>query len=455
VRAGNSQIRSRPPLIGEEAVRTPAATAGFIGQSKAGNIFRVSHETHVDEVRLGFFSRFFGPPTKDAFAKTVMRTMKACGDPRQGTYIPDQFRIEYSDEGKPAGIVSLHNIYLEYCNAPRKYRATWLRKTCLGLANKIEMPDEFEDVRPDLLPAIKTKSFANLAGVEVQETAIRPIPHQDLTDHLIVTLVYDLPNSMQFVTEDKLKAWDVSWYEALEVARENLDEKQGTLISIGDKVYICASGDAYDAARMLKTDKLRSLTVAGDVVVMPVTRDCLIVTGADDEEGLGIMAEIAEKESGSPRPICPVPARLESDEWRTWLPPVGHPHRAKFHLLLLKYLAGEYSEQKTQLDKRHEDEGPDVFVASFMVMENTDGTVRSFGTWSKGVPTWLPETDLIAFFDPESKESGLVEWERAFDVFGDLFTPLDVYPRRWSVELFPTRDQLEEAGYSITKAENA
>jgi hypothetical protein len=399
---------------------------------------------------VGFFSRFFGPPTKDAFAKAVLRTMKDCGDPRVGKYLPDQFRIEYFDEGKPAGVISLHNIYLEYCGAPRKHRAAWLRRTCVGLANKIEMPDEFEDVRPDLLPSIKTKSFANLAGVEVQETTIRPIPHQDLTDHLIVTLVYDLPNSMQFVTEDKLKAWNVSWYEALEVARENLDEKQGTLISIGDKVYICSSGDAYDAARMLKIDKLRQLSVAGDVVAMPVTRDCLIVTGADDEEGLGIMAEIAEKEAASPRPICAVPARLEGDEWRTWLPPEDHPHYAKFHLLRLKYLASEYSDQKEQLDKRHEAEGIEVFLATFMVMEKTDGAVRSFGTWSRGVTTWLPETDLIAFYDHDKKESGLVTWDQAFAVFGDLLAPVDVYPRRWSVDEYPTPEQLAAAGYSTS-----
>jgi hypothetical protein len=404
---------------------------------------------------VGFFSRWFGPPTKDAFAKAVLRTMQACGDPRQGKYVPDQFRIEYFDDGKPAGIFSLHNIYLEYCNAPRKHRAAWLRRTCVGLANKIEMPDEFEDVRPDLLPSIKTKSFLELANFGTGETTVGPIPHQELTDHLIVTLVYDLPNSMQFVTDDKLKAWNVGWYEALEVARENLDEKQGTLISIGDQVYICSTGDAYDAARMLKVDKLRELKVAGDVVAMPVTRDCLILTGADDEEGLAIMAEIAEKESGSPRPICSVPARLAGDEWRTWLPPPDHPSFKAFSLLRLKYLLGEYSDQKERLDKRHDADGIDVFVASFTVMEKTDGSVLSYGTWSKGVETWLPEADLVALYDHDKKASGLVPWDKALAAFGDLMTPLDVFPPRWSVDEFPSPEQISAAGCTLESSDDA
>jgi hypothetical protein len=408
-----------------------------------------------DEVCVGFFSRWFGPPTKDEFARAVLRTMKDCGDTRQGKYVPDRFQIEYFDEGKPAGVVSLHNIYLEYCNAPRKYRAAWLRKTCIGLAKRIEMPDEFEDVRPDLLPSIKTRSFPELAGATLDDSAMRPIPYQELTDHLIVTLVYDLPNSMQFVTEDMLKTWNVSWYEALEAARENLDEKPGTLISIGDKVYICSSGDAYDAARLLKVDKLRELSVVGDLVVMPVTRDCLVITGTGDEEGLAIMAEIAEKEEGSPRPICSVPARLDGDDWRTWLPPPGHPVHDRFKLLRLKYLMGEYSEQKERLEKRHEADGTDVFVATFTVLEKADGSVFSYGTWSKGVATWLPETDLIAFYDHDQKASGIIPWEQAVATFGDLMSPLDVFPSRWSVEEFPTPEQLAAADCTMESSSDS
>jgi hypothetical protein len=91
-----------------------------------------------------------------------------------------------------------------------------------------------------------------------------------------------------------------------------------------------------------------------------------------------------------------------------------------------------------------------------MVMENADGSVRSFGTWSKGVTTWLPETDLIAFYDHEKKESGLVEWDRALAELGDLLTPVDdVYPPRWSVAEFPSPERLAAAGYESNKPANS
>jgi hypothetical protein len=56
----------------------------------------------------------------------------------------------------------------------------------------------------------------------------------------------------------------------------------------------------------------------------------------------------------------------------------------------------------------------------------------------------LPKSDLVAFFDKEADVKGLVPWDRVVAEMGDSMEPLDYYPPRWSVEQFPTKEQLQK-----------
>ncbi|MGH7137777.1 MAG: hypothetical protein ACREHD_18670 [Pirellulales bacterium] len=214
---------------------------------------------------------------------------------------------------------------------------------------------------------------------------------------------------MHFVTQENLEKWGISVYEAIEVAKQNLAEMEFAIGAIDQKLFVVVAGDAYDATRMLLLDQIRALPLAGQPVAMPVTRDSLMFAGSDDVEGLGMMADVAEKKEGEPRPLCSIPHMLVGDEWLPWLPPADHPHHERFRLFHVKHYYRDCAEQKKLLDALHEKKGDDVFVASFSAAERDD-KVRSYCVWSKDVVSWLPKTDYIGLYVHEPEQQWFVSW---------------------------------------------
>ena len=86
----------------------------------------------------------------------------------------------------------------------------------------IKLPEAFDDLHPDLLPIVRTRSYFDLARVNSGKGVV--LPHQVLGDHLAIGLVYDLPQAMRSISQDDLDGWGVSFYEALEAARHNLTQ---------------------------------------------------------------------------------------------------------------------------------------------------------------------------------------------------------------------------------------
>jgi len=392
-------------------------------------------------------NRFFGPPGRDRFAKIMADALRRCGESNAYVYDRAGFRLVYTEDGKEKRVVNLVNLHLEYCAAARSQRQDWLLRTCRAMVNPMEIPREFEDVKPDLLPTVRPRSLVEsmrlkslLDGGQPAEMAAAP-----LTDHLVICLVYDLPNSMQFVMADQVEEWGVSLYEALEVARQNLDEREFAVMALGERLYIIETGDSYDATRLLLKDKVRQLKITGRPVAIPVTRNTLLISGSEDEEGIGIMVTLAEKKAEEARPLCPIPVMLVDDEWETWDVPAAHPFRDRLRQLEMRYLGGEYAEQKEQLEKRNEQTGTDVFVASYSAVEREGATV-TWAIWSKGVPTWLPRTDYVALFDPETKWTRFARWDRLQTVVGERMAAQDCYPPRWFVDEFPSPAEIEAIG---------
>jgi hypothetical protein len=171
-----------------------------------------------------------------------------------------------------------------------------------------------------------------------------------------------------------------------------------------------------------------------------------MVAGRDDPEGLRMMLDIAEKKLDEPRPICWVPHVLNGDQWEAWLPEPDHPQYERFRLLKLRHEVHEYGEQKELLDKLHQQTRQDVFVANVLVMSKEGEPTLTIASWAKGITSWLPRTDQIGFFEPETKALRRVPWERAQRTVGDLMEPVDVFPPRWEVSGFPTEEQFAVMG---------
>src|SRR5437016_3952956 len=102
---------------------------------------------------MGLLDQFSGPPSKDKFAQMVMDAIRQAGEQQPVRYDPDQFQLR--QEGEQKGIMNLGNAYNEYCAAPASRREVIFKNLVRGwFAYRRETPDEFEDVKPDLLPTV-------------------------------------------------------------------------------------------------------------------------------------------------------------------------------------------------------------------------------------------------------------------------------------------------------------
>ena len=117
-------------------------------------------------------------------------------------------------------------------------------------------------------------------------------------------------------------------------------------------------------------DAIRHFQVKGDHIAMIPNRENLIVVGSEDVEGLAGMVKLAAKAMKEPRPISGIALRLDGDDWTPWLPDASHPSYKAFQELQLQSFGQDYAQQKEMLDKLHEKNGEDVFVANFSAIKS-------------------------------------------------------------------------------------
>ena len=392
---------------------------------------------------MALFDRFFGPPSKAAFAEAVISALRDAGDTRELTYDEDQFAIIDAD-----GKMNLGNMYQEHCAVPRKERKRHLAGLVQAfLQSAFKVPADFEDVKPDLRPKIWSRwTFEELElQHRISGDSTPDIPLVPLGSHLCIGLVYDLPTSMRSVASEDLETWGTTLYEALEIARENLRETTVAFASIGESHHTSVTCDNYDSCRILLLDRLRQLKFTGDPVAMVANRDSLYLTGTEDEVGLKIMAELTEEALDDPRPLSAIPLRLDGDDWVDWMPNANHPSSPQFRLLELKTMFGMYETQKQLLEQIHKIEDVDIHVAGLSAVEEEDGNVFSYCVWSDGVDSLLPESQEVMFFQEGKDVVARADWDRVQEVVGDQMKPEgDLYPSRFRVRQFPTAPQLQE-----------
>lgn len=400
---------------------------------------------------MAWMDYFFGPPSKDKFARLMQAEIAKSGLEGPLQYDAGNFQLLRQD----GGFINLANIYHEYCQAPRNERATILSRFIRGsLATKqFELPEDFEDIHPDLLPTIRSRFQIEAVRLQARLRGSDKvdIPQQLIGDHLALSLVYDLPHAMRSIGQQELDDWNVTFYEAVEAARHNLEQMNNfSVASLDDRVFATATGDNYDASRLLLVDVIRTFPVRGQPVAMVPNRDTLLIAGQDDVEGLQLLATLADEAYQKPRPISGTMVTLVDDEWQSWLPDPSSPAYNRLHELHLRSIGGEYTDQKELLEQIHTARNEDIFVSSFSgVQDSKTGKTSSYCVWPSGVPTLLPETEQVFFMGGNPQEPELLasaSWSRVKNVVGHLLQAQDCYPPRYFVKEFPSQRQLAELG---------
>jgi uncharacterized protein YtpQ (UPF0354 family) len=403
---------------------------------------------------MGFFDRSSRPLSEDEFGQTIADRMKQAGESGKVAYDSTDFCIVVEDEdGVLVGQFNLDNVYQDYCRQPSTHRDAFLTQMVqVGLVRHKKIPEDFADAKTDILPAVRSRSTFELMWLEqrAQGQPVSPdLPFSCVGDHLTAIAVYDLPEANQTISIEQMDQWGISFYETMEVAKQNLAEIEFSVAKSGVHLYGVMTGDSYDSSRLLLLDFVRQLEVEGDTIAMVPHRDLLLITGSEDVGGLDVMAALAGKAFDHPRYLTCTALCLDGDEWVSWMPPKGHPHFAKFRLLEVKSLYGTYERQKELLDALHKREGTDLFVANYKVADDTTGTCVSYAAWSDGADTLLPKANKV-FFVREGQ--GIVasgDWEDVERIVGHLMQPTDMYPLRFRVREFPTDEQLAAIGNEV------
>jgi uncharacterized protein YtpQ (UPF0354 family) len=398
---------------------------------------------------MSFFSKFFGPPDKNAFAKLILERLRQAGVTGDLQYDPDKFWIVKADRTQ----FYLGNVYAEYCRAAKSEREKLL-KACISTwaSMGLQPPEEFEDAKCDLMPLVKDRSYFEVDLPSQGKGELSAVhPYEIIADSLCVSLGYDLPSSVMSVNQELLDNWGVTLYEALEAAKNNLREVTKSFAQLHPSLYVVSHGDAYDASRLILVDLIEQMEVTGRHVAMIPNRETLIVAGDEDDDALAGMLKLAEESVAHERYITGMAYRLNEGNWESWLPPENHPLYNQFRSLMLESWARNYANQQQLLDARHERTGKDIYVGTFSALSHkASGRTWSYSVWTRGVPTLLPQTDLVMFISPR-EEGGIDElargrWEVVERMVGHLMEDQQEYPPRYLVTEFPSPDELTAIG---------
>ena len=393
---------------------------------------------------MKFFRRIFAASDRGTFVGLFLGALRDSQPQSKLVFKDEEFAVVTAN-----GRINLSNFYAEYCLLPWHKRKAYIQRT-IGIFASVrdELPENFDEARRNLMPKIWMRSsFAHQSLLcRIEGNSPPELDTTPLGEHLLTTIVYDLPESMQTIPPKQFDTWQISSYEAWEIAIENLSERTRAMAKIGDHLVSAISGDNYDANRLFLVDRLREIGMTGHLVAMVPNRDTLYITTIDDGLGLKMMAELADKTlQDEPRPMSPFPLQYLDDEWVDWTPPVNHVLYTRFQEMRTRYMQGEYSEQKALLEKLQEaGEYANQFVATYSVLQKKETEeILSYAVWGAGVDTLLPETDRVALIRNPHQPEGFVPWSRVREVMGTEMKELpDLYPKRYRVRKFPTPDQL-------------
>ena len=400
---------------------------------------------------MGLFRRLFGKPTIGEFGEQLVGELRKSDRTSEFRLEIGESRIVRIRDGKEAGVTNLANIYRTYLSTPRLRRRTHLRH-CVGVALMADQkpPSDFSEARPNLRSRLWSR--AGLDEVRLRHLYTESdnggldLPCQPIGEHLLACLAYDWPESVQSINDDNLREWGVTIYEALEAALENLDASTAGIAKIGDHLYSFVSGDTYDAARLMLVDRIKGFELDGAPVAFVPNRDSILITGSEDNVGLQMMADLADKQIGEPYSLGGTPLILQDGEWVDWMPPPTCPCYAKFRELELRFFGSIYADQKQLLDAAHKRGRVDIFVANFSAVTRPDGNPVSYCAWVDGVDSLLPVTQKVAFVRTETEAVALGQWKRVLETVGHLMELTDDYPHRYRVREFPDQASLDAIG---------
>lgn len=274
---------------------------------------------------------FAAPMTEEEFTRYYLKEAQATlKDVTLSIVRPLQLKSKDAAGGE--GTTFLTNAYTQYIHNPEALQSIVANQLATAQTQKASMAIKdvgaiFAVIKPaDYLENAKRQMAA--AGVKPGEL---PLVYEKLNDDLYVFYVFDSPTGMRMVTgkdmaDDRLElpamrgiaVRNMTQYFDKKGVRFNRLKTEGSA-----KIYLVSLDENYEASILL-LDKFwdkRNFDVAGEMVAFFPARNMVLVTGADDREGLRLAAYAAGrgyKELGYA--ISPRPYVRQAGEWKRFAP---------------------------------------------------------------------------------------------------------------------------------------
>lgn len=379
--------------------------------------------------------------TPERFTRKVSKLMQAVKPDLNPVPDLENFRLLISE----GNFFNLHNAYHAYQMAPRKERDAVLEQFVLGMLNAPEVPTTFAEVRPLLMPALRRRSMLDYLRREApsEKPGDAVLAYRDLGPDTVLTLTIDAERSMSLVMESKLEEWGVSFETALEAAMENLrDRSVDNFSAVDGAPGVIRSNwcDAYDSSRILLPDRMFRGAASGSPVIMIPTRELLLLAPDNNPESQLAMLDLAGQALNESNRWCSTAMYQVVNGTLALFTPQDSQVRERKRSFERNVAMSDYAEQKEQMDKAHERAGTDIFVGTFGALDR-DGVIFTYCTWTEGVESVLPKTDLVALArskNGEDFEFVLADWSMLMQGHAGLLQQTPDFPARFQVSGFPT-----------------
>lgn len=397
---------------------------------------------------LSFFGILPAKPSQAEFARLIIREIKRGGHKGECIFNEEEFSLRHGNS-----VMYLENVHAEYSRAQsQEARKGILTRfiTPLGVADREIFRREAVEravavVRERALMAwmdmhrrmALTKPEEGAAAAAAAAGCTTWVP---ITDWFCRAVALDFPEFTRLVTTKDLEEWGISFEEIYEMGLDRLRSLGRPAWRLENGFYTGQWSDDYDSSRALLSDIADTLGLGRPLFVLPC-RGVLLV--ADESNTGGVLAMLEQAEQllqEQPRPHNPAPLFYNADGVLTdYLPAEDSPLAIAVNRSRKLAAYTYYASQTHLLEKICAQEGTDVVIQKYTVIEVPDSGPSSYCVWLRGREALLPRADQIIFIDEAEPTKILARcvWEAVEKACPGMLVDENLFPARYRVREFP------------------
>jgi hypothetical protein len=344
------------------------------------------------------------------------------------------------NEAKGATI-NLSNLYLEYLRAPRSQRAALLQKySAFQQISQQSIPKLWELAAKSIYAVVRSRADRVVTQVQFrdEQKAWPTTLSWPWIGDLEIRIAYDWGSHLSQVSEEFADTWGQTREAIKQRALQNLAALPKPKWENKNGVHELSTDTSYQESLLLVDKVIDQLSFKDSVVCIPSNRGVLLACDRNRLEVVLAMIDQAFRNiQERPWPMTATLLTRGEGTWQEYQPTDEAAVRAGE--LQRMSTAVTYADQKAALEAHYQRTGTDIYVATFGLFRRpADGNaMRSWCSWTDGVHSSLPQTDLVALVRRTSDGFSsplMIPWSRTVALLGHYMQESDEFPSRYVVQ---------------------